>query len=61
MMILFSQFDRAAIIKYSGMWGWQMPDYASSIIIRYNIMKVQREFIRSLRIDRIVKWLNNII
>lgn len=56
---LLDQFDREILAKYNGKWGFQMPNYATSIIIRYNILKIQAEVIkiqaeviRRLRIKR---------
>jgi hypothetical protein len=57
--LLFNQFERETIRKYNGIWGWQTPDYAPSIIIRYNSLKIQKELIRVLRVRQIVKWLSN--
>jgi len=57
--LLFNQFEREIIRKYNGVWGWKTPNYAPSIIIRYNLLKIQREFIRTLRVRQIVEWISN--
>jgi len=31
----------------------------NSNIIRYNLLKIQREFIRTLRVRQIVEWISN--
>ena len=54
--LLFDSFERNVIIKYSGKWGFQCPDYAPSIIIRYNMMKIKREFVRFLKLEKIVSF-----
>lgn len=56
--LLFNQFERETIRKYNGMWGWKTPDYAPSIIIRYNLLKIQKKLIKVLRVRQIVEWLS---
>lgn len=55
--LLFDSFERNVIIKYSGKWGFQCPDYAPPIIIKYNMMKIKREFVRFLKLKQIVSFI----
>lgn len=56
--LLFDQFKRNVIRKYNGICGYKMPNYAPSIIIRYNLLHLQREFIKVFKIRQVVKWLS---
>lgn len=56
-VLLFDYFERNVIIKYSGKWGFQCPDYAPSIIIRYNMMKIKRELVRFLKLEQMVSFI----
>lgn len=57
--LLFNRSEREVIRKYNGMWGWETPDYAHPIIVRYNSIILQKELIRVLRVRQIVEWLSN--
>ena len=56
--LLFDSFERNVIVKYSGKWGFECPDYAPPIVRRYNILKIKKEFTRILKLKQIVEWLH---
>lgn len=58
MKLLFNQYERTAINKYYGAWGFRIPDDVWFVVARYSVMKAKHEFIRSMKIPEIVNWLN---
>lgn len=59
--LLFDSFERNVIKKYNGKWGFQMPNYAPSIIIRYNFLNIQKEITKVFRINKAINCMLSIL